>query len=45
MAPSLHSPLAQYTPCPYCSSFYTVNNIVRHVKSVHLFVSLVFQAS
>jgi hypothetical protein len=45
MVPSLRPPSAQDTPCPYYSNLYTVNNLSRHVKSVHPLASLVFQAS
>ncbi len=37
--------LVQYTLCPHCFGLYIFNDILRHVQSAHLLVSLIFQAS
>ncbi len=44
MVPSLCPSSIHDAPCPHCSGFYTLGDLPRYVKSVHLHTSLVSQA-
>jgi len=45
MVPSSHPSLVQDAPCPHCSHPYTLGDLLKHVKSVHPYASLISQAS
>ncbi len=45
MVPSLCSPLVRNTPFLHCFGLFTLGDFLRHVKSVHLLVCFISQAS
>ncbi len=45
MALSLHPSLIRNTPCPHCSSLFTLGGLSRHVKNVYPPISLISQTN